>query len=302
MSPEVSHGAASPCQSVTTPPASRTMQRAGGDVPRCRGSARSSRRTRRAAVQARSRLAAPARRRSSKVEQRPLEHREVLGQARPAWHGTGTRWRRSPAPGDAVADTRIGAPLRNAPPPGGRRTCGRAWAPGPRRRPVRPSATSADRHADDGEAVHEVGGAVERVDEPADPASRSPPVSSPKNARSGAAAGEHVAHRLLARGVGVAHPVAGRLLAHVARAAERVEHDLRRRACATRRARRRAARRDRGRQPRHARPPGRAVEQLGRAGRDQLAAHRRVGERELVGRWASTTSAPASRQTSSPPR
>ena len=81
-----------------------------------------------------------------------------------------------------------------------------------------------DRHADDGEAVHEVGGAVERVDEPADVGALTTGLLAEER-ELGRGVVQELADRVLARRVGVAHPVAGTLRAHVARAAERVEHD-----------------------------------------------------------------------------
>ena len=81
-----------------------------------------------------------------------------------------------------------------------------------------------DRHADDGEAVHEVGGAVERVDEPPDVGALAAGLLAEER-ELGCGVVQELADRVLARRVGVAHPVARPLRAHVARATEGVEHD-----------------------------------------------------------------------------
>jgi hypothetical protein len=72
--------------------------------------------------------------------------------------------------------------------------------------------------------VHEVGGAVERIDEPAgvtDFAARL--LAAHRETR---LTNQELAHRGLAREVGGTHPIAGTFLAHVAGATERRTHDL----------------------------------------------------------------------------
>ena len=81
-----------------------------------------------------------------------------------------------------------------------------------------------DRHADDREAMQEVRGAVERVDEPPERGAIAA-LLLPHHRDVGRGGEQRGAHRPLARGVGLADPVAGRLRDDVASRAERVAHD-----------------------------------------------------------------------------
>ena len=271
--------------------------------PTCRGSARSSRRTRPAAVHARSRLAAPARRRSSNVAQRPLEHREVLveplalGAEREA-RSRGSRARRGASThADAArrrgTRRRPGAPSRRSP------SIGACTTP----TTGSPSATSPIDTPTDREAVQEVGGAVERVDEPADVGALAAAPPRRRTRCSGAASCEHATAprarsrcrrrspsrpapsrgrscaRAEARRRTIAPPAPAASTRDVEQAVE-VEVDVALTA-RPRRAARRAAR---------ACPPPTSWRRASASATTSVAAA------------ASTTAAPASRQTSRPPR
>ena len=125
----------------------------------------------------------------------------------------------------ARALTRIGSPLQERAPPEARRV-----DVAQHRRVHDPDDGLAvghqrDRHADHREAVHEVGGAVERIDEPADLGALAAGLLAEERELGGGVV-QHRLHRGLAGGVGVADPVARPLLADVrARAPKRVEHD-----------------------------------------------------------------------------
>ncbi len=88
-----------------------------------------------------------------------------------------------------------------------------------------------DRHADRFETVHEVRGAVERIDEPTGLGAFAAFFFA-EHGEAGLAL-EHLAHCLLAGDIRGGHPVAGRLLANFGRGAEVGAHDLASRARGT---------------------------------------------------------------------
>ena len=134
------------------------------------------------------------------------------------------------------------------------------------------------RHADRHEPVQEVRGAVERIDVPAPIRSRAAGLlAEERDTRRELF--EHFARGLLAREVGRAHPVARRLLAHVARAPEVLEHHFATRA------------QPRGRRHTAARAKARStstysgtqhVEQRLGARADELTPHRRIRRHQLL--------------------
>ena len=81
-----------------------------------------------------------------------------------------------------------------------------------------------DRDADRFEAVQEVGGAVERVDEPAERTARSSGFLT-EDRNVGPCLDERSPHHGFAAQIGSAHPVARRLLAHLPRRAELLGDD-----------------------------------------------------------------------------
>ena len=160
-----SQASRSPSQSVTTPPASRTMSDAGSHVPGPE---------RQLEVAVEHALGGPAEVEAGPARPggdprsggSPCRRRARSGRADPC-AGTGTRSPRSPAP--ACARSRGAAARR-----GTRRRRARAAVGAVEQRGVHDGdhrlagRDQADRHADRLEAVHEVRRAVERVDEPAD--------------------------------------------------------------------------------------------------------------------------------------
>ena len=80
-----------------------------------------------------------------------------------------------------------------------------------------------DRHPHHRQAVHEVGRPVERVDEPADVGALAATLLTEER-ELGRRVVEHRLDGRFARGVGIAHPVAGALLAHVARTVSTVDY------------------------------------------------------------------------------
>ena len=299
MSPDVSHARSSPCQSVTTPPASRTMTppAATSQVPSCllevavehaRGGPRE--------VEARgTRRAGGPRTRASA---RSNTGRYSSSRSRLARNG-------KPVAGIAARDrtrrlTWIGAPSRNAPPP--RRAEYRSPSIGACDDADDRLAADdeADRHADHREAVQEVRGAVERVDEPADLGALAAALLAEerdlgrraRQRRRGSSCSLATSASLTSR----PGPSRGRS----AGAPNAVAHD-RAAGVARRRPRRRAARsRSRSGPASRATSGEQRVEQLGRAGARPAVAGRRARRPRARGRRASATSAPLSRQTSKP--
>ena len=234
------------------------------------------------------------------MSKRPLEHREVLGEALPLGPEREPGARRSPAPARAVL-TRIGSPLQERAPPEARRVDvaeHRCLHDADDRLAV---GHQCDRHADDREAVHEVGGAVERVDEPADLGALAAGLLAEERELGGGVV-QHRLHRGLARGVGVADPVARPLLADV-RAPRRTRRARPRHRPRRRVGRRRGGGRGRGPTPRSRRHRVAAARRAARGCRPPPVAggrrrRRPRGRRPRRRRRA----APASRHTSRPPR
>ena len=213
-----------------------------------------------AAVQARSRLAAPTRRRSSTtVERRPVD-REVavdplLVPEREA--GRGDRFvRRARADRQRRAVARRAATERRA------SRCRRASARARRRRSAAPSCTSPTDTPTAGRPVQEVRGAVERVDEPSERRALAAALLAEERDAGHAAASDRAPRsRSRCRRRSPSRPAPSRGV--VARATEAGEHDL---AADARRALRRPAGGGRDRD----RSPGRRAQGL-----EQLAACRR---------------------------
>ena len=299
MSPDVSHARSSPCQSVTTPPASRTSSApaATSQVPR---PARSSRRTRPAAST-----------RGRGWRRRPGAGPRTCSSARSNTGRYSARRSRLARNGNPVAQiacsgsrvlTRIGSPLRNAPPPEARRVdvaehrrVRRRPTTARRRRPV-PTDTPTTGKPCTKLAVPSSGSTNQPT------SARSPPASSPKNASSGAASCSELAAPRARSRVGVAHPVARALLAHVAARAPNASSTIAAPAAAARRAAREQARRGRGR-ARHRRGPVRGARRAARWCPPPTSCRRASASATTRSRpSASTTSAPASWHTSRPPR
>ena len=221
-----SQARSSPSQSVTTPPGLPHDDRRPRPRPRGRAAARSSRRTRLRPSSTGRGWPPPTRRRSSKRVQRGARTRARTGAAAPC-AGTGTRSRRSPARRPRCS--RGSGARRGTRPRPARREYVRSSS-GACTTPTTgtPSTIEPDRHADRVEPVHEVRGAVERVDEPAGVERRRRPP--PRRTPAGPVSRSSTARiACFAREVGLAHPVARRLLAHVFEAAEVVRARSRRR-------------------------------------------------------------------------
>ena len=292
MSPDPSQARSSPAQSVTTPPASRTSSAPAatshGAEPLLEVAVEHPGRGPRE-VEAR-RAGAPQ---VLERPQRALEHREVL--VEPVALGP----EREPGRADRLLGRAVARPDRLAVAvraPAAPRRSTSSPSSGACTTPTTgsPSATSADRHADHREAVQEVGGAVERVDEPADVA-RARPALLAEERDVGRGIGEHLADRALARRVDVAHPVARAL--RRGRCARPPKRRRARRAppASPRRGAASSRRRGRGQRRLTQRPRCRRVRRAARRCRRRRAGGARRGRRRRArGPSTSTIDAPAS--------